>query len=109
MNNFKKGVCYNQGNKKWTPIFCNPITEKQEYIKGFDTEYEAIEKLTEIQIDFYTKHSYLLPKYIWISHGKFALSITYKFKNKWKKLYLGTFDTVQEAKQAKVDFISNLL
>lgn len=109
-NEFNSGTYFNKSNSRWICKFSNPITNKVEYLGTFNTETEAKLKYSEKQIEFYKIHVYLLPKYITIFNSKFQLQFKYNTNNeKNKSLYLGRYNTVQEAEQAKIEFITNLL
>lgn len=108
---FEEGIHFHKESGKYVPNYKNFLTQKQENIGYFSTPEEAKKALNQKQFEFFKDYSHLLPR--WISlhsqNKKFKLELKYKFNEKWKPLYLGLFDTVQEAEQAKIKFISSLL
>lgn len=49
-------------------------------------------------------------KGITITHvGKYESRLDIFIKDKWKAIYIGTYDTLYEAKKARVDYILSLL
>lgn len=73
------------------------------------TEEECICQYGLAQKEYYIKYPRLLPKGISISHNnvhKKSFKVNVRFPNKKTTVSLGSFDTVQEAIQAKRDFIA---
>jgi len=110
-NTFEGGVSFHKESGKYTPSYKNFLTQKQENLGYFSTPEEAKKALNEKQFEFFNEYSHLLPRWICINskYKKFQLQLKYKFNGNWKPIYLGLFDTVQEAEQAKIEFITNLL
>lgn len=87
--------------------FNNPITGEREYLG-----VNSISLLINREIEFYTEHSYLLPKGIYIDKRtrKFVVSMQLpKYRGKSKAIYLGSFYTLGEAKRYKMKAIHALL
>lgn len=108
--NIENPGCYKTKNG-YDVIFSNPILHVKEYLVRNKTLIEAKEIYLNRQLQFYLEHPYLLPKFISIQKEKFRVVIQYKvnFDEDFRHLYLGTFDSLQAAENAKLEFITNLL
>jgi len=103
--------CYIKKSGNYDVIFYNPITHEKEIIATNKLLKDATAIYLKKQLEFYSNHTYLLPKFIVIQKGKFVVRIQYKvnFDNNFKQIYLGCFDSLQAAEKAKIDFLTSLI
>ncbi len=77
--------------------FYNPITRKYENLH-VGTREDCFKKYCERQIEFYSENKLLMPKSIHIHRGKkFKVEFTIKLQKKNKPIYIGCYDSLQEA------------
>lgn len=77
--------------------FYNPNTRKYENLHIGERE-DCFKKYCERQVEFYKENRLLLPKSIHINkNNKFKLEFHIKLQNKSKAIYIGSFDSLQEA------------
>lgn len=108
--NVENPGCYERLGK-YDVIFFDPITHERILVAICKNLEEAKEKYLEYQLEYYSQHPYLLPKYIGVKKGKFTVDLHYKvkFDKEFRRVYLGAFDSLQAAENAKLEFITNLL
>jgi hypothetical protein len=89
----------------------NEITGERIRHKGFKTLDEAKKKANEIEIDFYKKHTNLLPKGVTIKNQTFRLSIaSYLISSESKGLRdIASARTLKEIKELKLKCLSSII
>lgn len=92
---------------KWVIHFWNPLLQKKIHIGVRDTEEEAKELLKEVNFDFYSKNSWLLPKAISINNAR--KNYSFAFQRKEKTIIYGQYNTLEEAVAAKLELIGKLI
>lgn len=124
MEKNKKGVCLKKvrgtDESKYQAQYWNKELKTMIYIGLFDTEEEAIkarnEHITKVYdglIDDSLPKTKGLPKGICEVHnGTYKAGIQFlhgKYKDKHVKVHIGTYETIEEAVEARKTFINSLL
>lgn len=92
--------------------FYNPLTKLTNHIGTFNSFNEAYSEYGKYQSNFYSDKKYLLPKSINLisSTGKFRVGFNVKRSNgRFGSIYIGTYNTLEEADKAKKDFITSII
>lgn len=83
--------------------------KKEDVVTITGTKEECLQQYGLAQKEYYIKYPRLLPKGIAISQGsvhKKSFQVYVRFPNRTSTVSLGNLDTIQEAIQAKRDFIA---
>lgn len=117
----RKGVYFNRRSQKWTAQYWSKDLKRSIAIGTYDTQEQAIEArsrhITNVYdglIDDSLPKTKGLPKGIkYVPTGnKYSASVQYvsgKWKNKHHNIYLGVYDTIEEAVEGRKQFILGLL
>lgn len=87
--------------------FWNPITQKRIFLGSDKDKAKAEEILRAYAFKFYSDNSWLLPKCICLNRRDEKYTFTLP-KGK-KSIFFGQYNTLQEAVDAKMEFISKLI
>lgn len=107
---FKGGYSSERKNGKFSVSFNNPITCEKEYLGMVNSQEEAINTYGLHQHNFYKQHPYLLPKGITcnnLERNKLFFKAQLNVSTT-KIVYLGGFNSVQEAEQHRKEVIMNM-
>lgn len=87
--------------------FQNPITRKPEYVGSCFKIEEKKTMYSEYEFKFYSKHTYLLPKFITIQEDR----LTYLFKIEFngRFFHIDTDKTLKGIIKKKMKFITHIL
>lgn len=105
------GITYSKKHNKWIAQYWNKELKTTVRIGTYDTEEEAIEAKENSTKDTKDKSLNLAKGVCITKSGKFRACIQFWYgKNKEKKhnSHLGSFNTEEEAVQARIDFINSL-
>lgn len=100
------GKIYNLDNQ-FRVTFWNPTLQKTEFDKRVTNENEAIELLNNYNFDFFSNHSYLLPK--GISINKRDRNFRFFVVINKKPIYVFQHKDLDVVNKAKLDFINKLI
>lgn len=91
--------------------FWDEIKKEKTYSNTYIDEDKAKEKANELDIEFYYKHKYILPKGISINYGNkiFNIIIPTQHIRGEKNIKLGSAKTLREIKTIKEELIKCLI
>lgn len=95
------------GKSKYAVTFYNPLTKKQEYDGLQETEELAIKRLQELNFEFFSNNSSMLPKSISVNRERkcYTFSITINGKKK----YVAKHENLDEIVRLRNEFVLNIL
>lgn len=119
MEENKKGIYFNKKFNKYIAQYWNKSLKKTIAIGTFDSEKEAIDARAKYIRDVYDgiindslPKTKMLPKGISESNSKYKAIVQFwtgKSKNKKITIYIGCYDTPEEAEIQRKQFILNLI